>query len=285
MTGRLDGKVAVITGAASGIGKRTAEVFLEEGAKVVVADLSADRGKPLAERLGDNALFVHTDVTKEADVRNMIEQAIDRFGRVDCLFNNAGFPGPGGPIEEVPWDDYAACMDVLVGGVVLGMKHAAPVMKRQGGGSIISTASVAGMRCGYGPHVYALAKAAVIHLTTSVAMELGEAGIRVNAISPGGIVTPIFGIAAGLSQTTAEERLGPVEARFSKFQAIQRAGMPDDIARAAIYLASDESTFVNGHNLVVDGGLIGGMTSTESTEFWTPFLAELSAGSGSNESS
>jgi NAD(P)-dependent dehydrogenase (short-subunit alcohol dehydrogenase family) len=220
MTGRLNGKVAIITGATSGIGARTAEVFVEHGARVVVAGRSTERGGALAARLGENALFIPTDVAKETEVKNMIEQAVDHFGRLDCLFNNAGIGGPAGPIESTPWDEYTACMNVLVGGVVMGIKHAAPVMKRQGSGSIITTTSVAGMRSGYGDHVYSLAKAAVIHLTTCVAMELGGSGIRVNAIAPGGIVTPIFGLGAGLSQAAAEERLDRVEAWLEKSQPI-----------------------------------------------------------------
>ncbi len=278
MTGRLDGKVAVITGGTSGIGERTAEIFVEQGARVVVAGRSAERGEALAARLGENALFVRTDVAKETEVKNMIEQAVDHFGRLDCLFNNAGAPGPGGPIESTPWDEYTACMDVLVGGVVMGMKHAAPVMKRQGSGSIITTTSVAGMRSGYGNHVYSLAKAAVIHLTSCVAMELGESDIRVNAIAPGGIITPIFGLAAGLSQAAAEGRLDRVEAWLEKSQPIQRAGVSDDIALAAVYLASDESTFVNGHNLVVDGGLIGGKAWSASKESWGEIETALKDG-------
>jgi NAD(P)-dependent dehydrogenase (short-subunit alcohol dehydrogenase family) len=268
MTGRLNGKVAVVTGATSGIGEKTAEIFVEQGARVVLAGRSAERGEALTARLGENALFVRTDVAKETEVKNMIEQAVGHFGRLDCLFNNAGIGGPAGPIESTPWDEYTACMDVLVGGVVMGIKHAAPVMKRQGRGSIITTTSVAGMRAGYGDHVYSLAKAAVIHLTSCVAMELGESGIRVNAIAPGGIVTPIFGLGAGLSQSEAKEKLDRVEAWLEKSQPIQRAGVPDDIAFAAVYLASDESAFVNGHNLVVDGGLIGGVPWSTSEKDW-----------------
>jgi NAD(P)-dependent dehydrogenase (short-subunit alcohol dehydrogenase family) len=280
MTGRLNGKVAIITGATSGIGARTAEVFVEHGARVVVAGRSTERGGALAARLGENALFIPTDVAKETEVKNMIEQAVDHFGRLDCLFNNAGIGGPAGPIESTPWDEYTACMNVLVGGVVMGIKHAAPVMKRQGSGSIITTTSVAGMRSGYGDHVYSLAKAAVIHLTTCVAMELGGSGIRVNAIAPGGIVTPIFGLGAGLSQAAAEERLDRVEAWLEKSQPIQRAGVPDDIALAAVYLASDESTFVNGHNLVIDGGLIGGETWSAAEEDWSKIETALKDGRG-----
>ncbi len=278
MTGRLNGKVAVVTGATSGIGEKTAEIFVEQGARVVLAGRSAERGEALAARLGENALFVRTDVAKETEVKNMIEQAVDHFGRLDCLFNNAGIGGPAGPIESTTWDEYTACMDVLVGGVVMGIKHAAPVMKRQGRGSIITTTSVAGMRAGYGDHVYSLAKAAVIHLTSCVAMELGESGIRVNAIAPGGIVTPIFGLGAGLSQSEAKEKLDRVEAWLEKSQPIQRAGVPDDIAITAVYLASDESAFVNGHNLVVDGGLIGGVPWSTSEKDWGEIETALKDG-------
>jgi NAD(P)-dependent dehydrogenase (short-subunit alcohol dehydrogenase family) len=278
MTGRLDGKVAVITGGTSGIGARTAEIFVEQGARVVLAGRSAERGEILAARLGKNSLFVRTDVAKETEVKNMIERAVDHFGRLDCLFNNAGIGGPSGQIESTSWEEYTACMDVLVGGVVMGIKHAAPVMKRQGGGSIISTTSVAGMRAVYGDHVYSLAKAAVIHLTSCVAMELGESGIRVNAIAPGGIITPIFGLGAGLTQSEANEKLDRVEAWLEKSQPIQRAGLPNDIALAAVYLASDESTFVNGHNLVVDGGLIGGVSWGESERDWDEIETALKDG-------
>ena len=165
MSARLDGKVAVITGATSGIGARTTERFVEEGARVVIAGRSAERGEAFAAKLGDDALFVQTDVAKEADVKAMVDCAVKGFGRLDCLFNNAGVAGPNGSIETIPWDGYTACMDVLLGGVVMGIKHAAPVMKRQGGGSIISTASVAGVGAGYGDYIYSAAKAAVIHLT------------------------------------------------------------------------------------------------------------------------
>jgi NAD(P)-dependent dehydrogenase (short-subunit alcohol dehydrogenase family) len=149
-------------------------------------------------------------------------------------------------------------MGVLLRGVFLGMKHATPIMKRQGSGSIISTASVAGLQAGYGPHIYSAAKAAVIHLTRSVAMELGESGVRVNCICPGGIATPIFGKALGLSAEAAEQSVETMQAMLSTFQPIRRAGLPEDVARAALWLASDDSSFVNGHALVVDGGLTGG---------------------------
>jgi NAD(P)-dependent dehydrogenase (short-subunit alcohol dehydrogenase family) len=256
--GKLDGKVAVITGGASGIGDATVRLFVQEGCRVVIADVQDDRGARLAKELGESASYLHADVSHEAHVSGAIAHAVSRFGRLDCLFNNAGAGGVAGPIEEIPADGFDRTMGVLLRGVFLGMKHAAPIMKRQGGGSIISTASVAGLQAGYGPHVYSAAKAAVVHLTRSVAMELGESGVRVNCICPGGIATPIFGSALGLAGPEADRVAELMKTLLATRQPIQRAGLPEDIARAALWLASEESSFVNGHALIVDGGLTGG---------------------------
>jgi NAD(P)-dependent dehydrogenase (short-subunit alcohol dehydrogenase family) len=261
---RLAGKVALVTGGASGIGEATVRLFVAEGASVLIADLQDDRGQRLASELGARAAYAHADVSREADVQAAVDTAVRRFTRLDCIFNNAGSVGVGGRIAEVPVDGFDETLGVLLRGVFLGMKHAAPVMKRQGGGSIISTASVAGLRTGLGPHVYSAAKAAVIHLTRSVAMELGEHNIRVNCICPGGIATPIFGKGLGLSPERAEEIVPLMKGVLENLQPIKRAGVPDDIAQAALWLASDDSTFVNGHALVVDGGLIGGRSWSES---------------------
>ena len=171
-----------------------------------------------------------------------------------------------GPIADTDGAGLAHTTNVLFNGVVYGMKHAAPIMKSQGSGSIISTASVAGLRAGFGPHVYSALKAAVIHLTRSVAMELGESGVRVNCICPGGIVTPIFGRHLGLTPVEIEERTSLLNQLFTATQPIRRPGQPDDIARAALWLASDASSFVNGHALVVDGGLIGGVGWSQAEE-------------------
>lgn len=265
MAGRLDGKVAVITGATSGIGRRTAEVFVEHGARVVLAGRRTDLGEEIAAGLGDNACFVRADVTVEDDVAAMIGLAVERWGRLDCLFNNAGGPAPVGSIEGVPLDGFRAAFEVLVSGVMLGMKHAAPIMKKQGAGSIINNGSVAAHRAGLSSSMsYGAFKAAVNHLTRCVAMELGEAGVRVNSISPGGIATGIFGKAAGLDQAAADRSAEVAKQALATLQPIPRAGLPDDIANAALFLASDESTFVNGHDLVVDGGLIAGRRFSES---------------------
>jgi NAD(P)-dependent dehydrogenase (short-subunit alcohol dehydrogenase family) len=256
--GKLDGKVAVITGGASGIGHAAVRLFVEEGCRVVIADVQDDKGARLAQDLGQAARYVHADVSREADVSGAIAHAVSRFGRLDCLFNNAGAGGVSGPIEEIPTDGFDHTIGVLLRGVFLGMKHAAPIMKRQGGGSIISTASVAGLQAGYGPHVYSAAKAAVVHLTRSVAMELGESGVRVNCICPGAIATPIFGSALGLAGPEADRVAELMKTLLATRQPIQRAGLPEDIARAALWLASEESSFVNGHAMIVDGGLTGG---------------------------
>ncbi|MGB5905489.1 MAG: glucose 1-dehydrogenase [Xanthobacteraceae bacterium] len=262
--GRLDGKVAVITGATSGIGWRTAEIFVAEGAKVVAAGRRAAEGEALAKKLGANCLFKQTDVTDEAQMKALISHAVEKFGRIDCLFNNAGGPAQTGGIEGLDVTQFDAAMATLVRSVMLGMKHAAPHMRRQGSGSIINNGSIAGHLAGYSSSlVYGAAKAAVIHFTKCVAMELGEAGIRVNSISPGAIATGILAKAMGLEAGAADNKADVLEGLFKSAQPIPRAGIPDDIAHAAAFLASDESSFINGSDLVIDGGVIGGRNWTQ----------------------
>jgi NAD(P)-dependent dehydrogenase (short-subunit alcohol dehydrogenase family) len=262
--GRLDGKVAVITGATSGIGLRTAEVFVGEGAKVVIAGRRIAEGEALANKLGPACVFRQTDVTIEEQMRALIALAVEKFGKVDCLFNNAGGPAQTGGIEGLEVGRFDAAMATLVRSVMLGMKHAAPYMKKQGSGSIINNGSIAGRLAGFSSSVvYGAAKAAVIHLTKCVAMELGESGVRVNSISPGAIATGIFGKALGLSTNAAEKTDAVMREVYKTAQPIPRAGLPDDIAHAAVFLASDESSFVNGHDLVVDGAITGGRNWTQ----------------------
>jgi NAD(P)-dependent dehydrogenase (short-subunit alcohol dehydrogenase family) len=253
--GRLDGKVAVITGGASGIGEGTARLFVQEGARVVIADIQDDLGEALAGELS-GAVYQRTDVTKEADVRAAVARATGEFGRLDCMFNNAGLIGTAGPIEEIPIEEYDLTMNILLRGVFLGMKHAAPVMKAQRSGSIISTSSLAGRVGGAGPHVYATAKSAVIHLTRSVSLELAESNVRVNCICPGGIVTPL--VLAEVPGAASPQVVEAVKGALAQYQPIPRAGSPADIASAALWLASDESSFVTGHALTVDGGASAG---------------------------
>ncbi|MEZ5231252.1 MAG: SDR family oxidoreductase [Acidimicrobiales bacterium] len=246
--------MAAITGGASGIGAGTVRRFVEEGAKVLIADLDADKGEALAAELGGATAFLRTDVSKEEDVAAMIAEATDRFGRLDVLFNNAGFGGALGPVSSTSVEDYDLTMDVLLKSVFLGMKHASPVMTAQGSGSIISTASVAGIRVGYAPHLYSVAKCAVIHLTKSVALELGEHGIRVNAICPGFIATPL---AAGRPDAS-ESQIEQLRAAGASSQVLGRVGEPRDIANMALFLASDESEWITGREFVVDGGFEAG---------------------------
>ena len=257
---QLEGKIAIITGATSGIGRRTVERFVEEGARVVCCGRRAALGAELERSLGrERCRFVPADVTLEADVMRVVDSCMQAFGRIDCLFNNAGGPAPIGGIETIPVAGFDAAMATLVRSVMLGMKHVAPLMVKQGSGSIINNGSVAGIRAGLSSSMtYSAAKAAVVHLTTCVAMQLGESNVRVNSVSPGGIATGIFGKALGLSTEAAEKSAEAVKGGLAKMQPIPRAGLSDDIANAAVFLASDASSFVNGHNLVVDGGLVGG---------------------------
>ena len=256
--GKMEGKVAIITGGASGIGEASARLFVEEGASVLIADVQDDRGRKLAEDLGIRAEYLHADVSRESDVEALVSRAVDDYNRLDCMFNNAGIAGPTGPIESVNVKGFDKAIGVLLRGVFLGIKHAAPVMKRQGSGSIVNTASVAGLRAGYGNHIYSAAKAGVIQLTRSVAMELGESGVRVNCICPGFIPTHMIGRARGLSIDEADRNLDTIRKSFTTAQPLRRPGDPTDIAKAALWLASDDSSFVNGHALVVDGGVTGG---------------------------
>ncbi|MFW9910783.1 MAG: SDR family NAD(P)-dependent oxidoreductase, partial [Candidatus Thorarchaeota archaeon] len=197
--GKLDNRIAVITGGASGIGKSTVELFVKEGARVLISDIQDEQGQKLAESLGDAVTFIHADVSLENDVRGMIDHAVDSYGRLDCIVNNAGMGGVQGEIESIPVEGFDYSIGVLLRGVFLGMKHAAPVMKRQGEGNIINISSIAGLRGISQNHPYSAAKAAVIQLTRTVAMELAQYKIRVNSICPGSIVTSIFGASIGMS--------------------------------------------------------------------------------------
>jgi NAD(P)-dependent dehydrogenase (short-subunit alcohol dehydrogenase family) len=246
----LEGKVAVITGGASGIGEATVRLFVKEGARVVIADMQRERGEALAAELGAATTFIACEVRQEDQVKAAVDTAVGRWGRLDCMFNNAGFGGALGPLEDIPADEFDMTFDVLVRGVFLGIKHATPVMRKQGGGSIINTGSIAGVTVGRGPIVYSAAKAAVIHMTKAAAMPLGEASIRVNCICPGAIATPLSANTVGRPDSLIEERIPG----YAGLQPIPRAGRPDDIAQMALFLASDRSSFVTGQAIVVDGG-------------------------------
>lgn len=251
--GALSGKVAIVTGATSGIGERIAEVFVEEGAKVVVAARRDREGAALERRLGVS--FVKTDVAREEDVKAMIAHALTRFGRIDCLVNNAGAGLPLVRVADIDLATFDAVFAANVRGVLLGMKHVAPTMLAQQSGSIVNIASVASHRGGLSGHVYAASKGAVLSLTRSVAAELGERGVRVNSISPGAIVTGIFAKGAGVEGSKADKLTDIVKELFASAQPTPRAGLPEDVARAAVFLASDGGSFVSGQDLVVDGGM------------------------------
>jgi NAD(P)-dependent dehydrogenase (short-subunit alcohol dehydrogenase family) len=255
MPGQLDGKVAVVTGGCSGIGLGTVELFLAEGAKVVVGDLRDAKGKALEASYAGRLAYVHCDVTSEADIAKTVNTAAQAFGGLDILFNNAGAPGTLASLETIAIDDWDFVMNLLVRSVMLGMKHAIPLMKARGGGAIVNTASIAGMQAGWGPVAYSTAKSAVIQLTRVAAAELSPQKIRVNCICPGVIATSIFGAAVGASHEVADQMAARVADVAHKTQPTPKPGLPDDIAKACLYLASDASSFVTGTQLVVDGGI------------------------------
>ncbi len=257
MTGRLDGKVAVITGAASGIGAGTARCFVDEGASVVIADLQEDAGGRLADELGGAARFVATDVTSEDDVAAAVDLAVGDFGRLDVMFNNAGVVGVVGSVAEMPVEAFDHTMAILLRGVFLGTKHAARVMIEQGSGVILNTASTAGVVGGLGPHVYTAAKHGVIGLTRSVANELAPHGIRVNAIAPGNTVTAMTASVMTGDHADTEQAADHIGA----MSPLGYPGFPEDVAAAAVYLASDDGRYVSGHTLVVDAGQTAAGTS------------------------
>ncbi len=251
---RLENKVAVITGAASGIGRASAILFAREGAAVVLGDLNVDGGESAAaecRKQGGRAVFQKCDVEREPDILRLIERAANEFGRLDVTFNNAGVGGAVGTVDEMTAGNWDRTFAILVRAVFLGIKFSLPEMRKVGGGSIISTASVAGLRGGAAPHAYSAAKAAVINLTRSVALEVGKDRIRVNCICPGGINTPlIYNHVPGGEQVAGS--------LLALAQPIQRAGTPEDIANMALFLAGDESEWITGAAMVVDGGLTAG---------------------------
>ena len=250
----LNGRVAIITGGASGMGRAASLLFAEAGANVVVADVNDAGGGEVAElasKSGQQAVFQHTDVSVEADIEACVARATHTFGRLDIMFNNAGIAGAVGPLEDVSVEDWDRTQDVCLRGVFLGMKHAAAPMRAAGGGSIISTASIGGVQGSAGPFSYCAAKAGVVHLTKCAALEFARDRIRVNCIAPGGISTPIL---FGMGGETTEE----VESMLTRFQPYPHVGQPEDIANAALFLASDAAAFITGHTLVVDGGATAG---------------------------
>lgn len=248
---RLLDRVAIITGGASGMGLASVFRYLDEGAKVVIADFNETTGavaiaEATARGYGDKVSFIQTDVASEADIANMVDQTLKKFNKLDIMFNNAGVGGAIGPLTETTVESWDYTFDVMAKGVFLGIKHAAIAMRAAGnGGAIINTASIAGLSGDAGPLVYSAAKAAVISLTRSSAVELAPDRIKVNAICPGFIATPLAD--GGKPEAT--------QARFAKSQPWPDYGRGEHIAGAALFLASDDSEFITGEEIVVDGGL------------------------------
>jgi NAD(P)-dependent dehydrogenase (short-subunit alcohol dehydrogenase family) len=251
VAGRFEGKVAVITGAASGLGEAGARLLVAEGGKVVLADYSAERGEKVAAELGANAVFVKCDVTKEADIAKAFDAAVSTWGRCDGAWANAGIVGLAGPIAEADMDQFDQTMAVLARGVFCTFKHAARVMVPLGnGGCLIGTASVAAVKGGMGPHAYAMAKAGVVGLCRNMASELAPFRIRANSIAPGSIPT---GMTAHVITGNPDD-LEAAAARMAAMSPIGRAPHANDIAETMLFLMSDAGSYISGQCIVVDAG-------------------------------
>jgi NAD(P)-dependent dehydrogenase (short-subunit alcohol dehydrogenase family) len=281
--GSVDGKVIVVLGATSGIGAATAELLVRDGANVVLAGRRVDAGTALAKRMGSGAQFVACDVREESDVQMLIATACGKLERIDALVNCAGDAGAVGGVASLGLEGLERTLAVHLRGTLAAMKHVAPVMLEQGSGSIVNVASIAGRIAGWTGVAYAAAKAGVIQATRSAAIELGEHGVRANSVSPGPILTGIFGKGAGLDPAVADRQARELEPVFSAalaaWQPLRRAGVPTDVAPACAWLVSDEASFVNGHDLVVDGGISAGRPVSVSVSERTR-MAEVLLSSG-----
>jgi NAD(P)-dependent dehydrogenase (short-subunit alcohol dehydrogenase family) len=260
MSKRLDGKVAVITGAASGIGAATAKIYVEQGARIVLGDIQDEAGEALAAALGGSstAIFRHCNVTNEDQVQGLVDTALSEFGQIDVMFNCAGIVGAVGPMSTTPADEWKLTIDIMVNGVFYGMKHASRHMKEAGSGSIISMSSTAGVMGGLGPHAYTAAKHAVVGMTKNLAAEVGGFGVRVNCIAPAGMATPMVAEVITGNHQNLEDTIAAL-AEGSPLRG--RAGLAEDVANAALWLASDESGYTSGLTLTVDAGATTGSTA------------------------
>ncbi|KAL6508133.1 hypothetical protein OROHE_021675 [Orobanche hederae] len=253
---RLEGKVALITGGASGLGKATAQIFIQQGARVVIADIDSQLGPQASHELGPQAQFVPCDVTSESQIEEAVNLTVARHGKLDIMFNNAGIAGSPFPpsIVDLDLEEFDRVMQINVRGVMAGIKHAARVMLPAGSGSILCTASISGLMGGLGPHPYTVSKFAIPGIVKSLASELCKHGVRINCISPSPIPTPLVvdQFARLIPGATRDvivgiiNGLGELKGAFCEER---------DVGNAALYLVSDEAKYVTGHNLVVDGGL------------------------------
>ena len=257
MTDRLEGKVALISGGTSGIGASTAKLFVSEGAKVLFTGRSESKGSALADEIGDGCVYLQADVTSEEEIRKSVDATLSEFGRLDILFNNAGGP-TAGDVNAINSEQIRYGVDLLLSSVMLTTKYAIEPMRAVGGGSVINNSSVAGLRYRQGNVLYSVLKAAVSHYTRIAGVELGRFNIRVNTISPGAIATPIFWGGSARANTLPNEenerKMAKLQRNLARATPIPRSGLADDIAEAALFLASDAGSYVNCHDLVVDGG-------------------------------
>ncbi len=262
---RLEGKVAFITGACSGIGLATAQLFIEEGACVLAADIQDDAGQALQQRFAGRLKYAHCDVTQPAQIQAAVDRAAAGFGGLDIVFNNAGAGGQRGGMEEMTLEGWDLTMNLLLRSVMAGTMYALPHLKARGGGAIVNTSSISALATGYAPVAYSTAKAAVLHFSKLCAADLARHRIRVNAVVPGFIATSIFGAGFGLDRQAAQQMAATLTERGGSLQPAGRTGQPGDIAEAVLYLASDAASFVTGTQLVVDGGMTVGTRAS-----WDP---------------
>jgi NAD(P)-dependent dehydrogenase (short-subunit alcohol dehydrogenase family) len=255
---RLAGKVALITGGTSGIGAATVKRFVREGARVAIVGRNAQSGEAIANSLGDAACFMKADVSREAEIVRVLNEAAGWGGRLDILFNNAGGLAPGG-VDTFTAEDFDYATRLVLGSVLYGIKYASPIMKAQRWGAIVNNSSIGALRTHMGGYLYSIAKAGVSHATRLAGMELGRYNVTVNCVSPGAVATPLFLGGSRVAAHMQPEKAGTVMAKIadslSHATPVARSGTADDVAAAVCFLASDEGHYINCHDLVIDGGL------------------------------
>lgn len=275
MTEFLDGKIAVVTGAASGIGLATVETLVGYGAKVVAGDIQDEPGKMLEERFGEDVKYVHCNVLEEDQIKAMLHTAEDHFGGLDILFNNAGVGGPAEEIDELDIADYDNISALLLRSVVIGTKYAIPLMTKRGGGSIVNTSSVSALNAGFAPIAYSTAKAGVMHFSKVAAAQTGKHKIRVNSICPGFIATSIFGSSLGMTKEQSAQIAEMLAQNMGSMQPVGRVGSGKDIAEMVAFLGSDRASFITGGNFTVDGGITVGHPHSWADDASSPIMEAL----------